>query len=917
MVPMDREDNFDLTLESILDEYRGFDPEAPEAVPMPEASFATKTAEAELIDAVTDPLLTPEDLLALQEKSSDGEPEAMEEILDAVGDDDLDAILASIKAEDLETILTESEPEPAAVPSADPEEAEDDVREYHRYEETPEASAAESAEEAARSPLSKLRGFAKKLADIVAPEEDVPAAPVEAEPVYPAASVDAPPPEEEPTQVFQAVAEVFADEAADAVPEQAYDPELAYEDIPEAEYPPEDVIPEEEPAADWTQAVAETFGEEDLSLEIPEEEERIWAQEISDTVENTVYADAEAAENAYVEEENPDYPRPDEDFNDYSEYESDEDEDYEEVERRSFQEAVVKPLVGRIAAISWRMRERREAGREEDAEEEDLGPEMPPRQAYRYYATREVALSNRFKLGLLVSLVLLYLSSGLPVLGLLKNSPRVMTLMCIVLQLTVMLIGLDVLTVGLTAFKEKRPGIESLVLLGCVFSLIDGALCAVFNTLDRGLPYCVVSALAVTFLLYAAYCRTRGFGLTFHVLARSKEPGVLTASTNEFYDGITLSKARRSADGFVQRAEEPGPDAVLFAVLTPYIIAAALVLSLLGTVLSGSIKNAGHIFAAVFCAAAPLAAILSYAVPFKSAASFLRPKGLAVAGWSGASDIGRSRRFVVTDQDLFDHNSITIGEPVFQKNMSEAKIVAYAASVVNTSGCCLTPAFIDLLNEYNYPLFHVDKFRCDGAGGMSGYVADEEVLFGTLEFMRLKGVIDSKPDSVEESFLYVAINHELCGMFPVNYQPMRSVQNALKYLLKGSERPIFAVRDPNITPRMLKERFRTQADGFDFPPFRQRYLLSDPALGEDDPICGVITRTGLAPLLSITKTGKQFNHYVQVGLIASVALLIIGMIAMFWLCSVNLFATASPFHLALYELISALIIPLVCHFIKR
>ena len=44
----------------------------------------------------------------------------------------------------------------------------------------------------------------------------------------------------------------------------------------------------------------------------------------------------------------------------------------------------------------------------------------------------------------------------------------------IVLQLTVMLIGLDVLTPGLTGFKQKRPGIASLVMLSCVFSLIDG-----------------------------------------------------------------------------------------------------------------------------------------------------------------------------------------------------------------------------------------------------------------------------------------------------------------------------------------------------------------------------------------------------------------------------------------------------------
>ena len=281
MVPTDREDNFDLTLESILDEYRGFDPEAPEAVPMPEASFATKTAEAELIDAVTDPLLTPEDLLALQEESGDGEPEAIEEILDAVFDEDLDSILASIKAEDLETILTEEAPAPEAeeMPPEGLEDVDDDVREYRRYEDAPEAPEPEEVPEAdTPAPLSRLRSFAKKLADIVAPEDETPEPPAEDEPAYPACSVDAPPPAEEPTQVFQAVAEVFADEAAEGGPEAA--PEPVYEEIPEEEFPPEDELPVGEAAADWTQAVADTFGEEDLSLEIPEEEDTCREKEV-------------------------------------------------------------------------------------------------------------------------------------------------------------------------------------------------------------------------------------------------------------------------------------------------------------------------------------------------------------------------------------------------------------------------------------------------------------------------------------------------------------------------------------------------------------------------------------------------------------------------------------------------------------
>ena len=870
MVPMEHDTEFDLTLESILEEYRGFDPEAPEATPMPEAAFLSRSAEAELIDAGPEELLTPEDLLALEEE--DPEPEEVlpsqepEEATDAdlFEAGDLEDILTGLHSEELDEILAEIRQEPEPEP-------EYDVRAYYPHGQEPEPESepeayndydAEAAEP--ETPMAKLRGFARRFAEVLAPEEEEPSEAEEEETLL--FETEAPIDPEQQTQVFQ--------------------------------------------------AVAETFGE-DLTVELPEEEAKIWAQEIGDG--ETQYAEA-LPEDEYEDEEDalfgeapePDIPAPEEDWSG-----EDEDELYEEVERRSFEDAVVRPIVGRIAAISWRLRERREEKKEAEAEEEDLGPEPTARAAHRYYAAKESNLQTRSRLALVVSLVLLYLSSGLPVLGLLKNSPRVMAVMCIILQLTAMLIGLDVLTAGLAGFKHRRPGIESLVLLGCVFSLLDAALSAAFNSLENGLPYCVVSAFAVTFLLYSSFCRARGFGLTFHVLSRSKEPGVLTAGLNDYYDGITLTKSKCSTDGFVFRAEEPGPDAVVFAMLTPYLIAVCAILSLLATALSGSIKNAGHIFAAIFAAAAPLAAIICYTVPFKSLAAFLQPKGLAVAGWSGAGDISRSRRFVVTDRDLFAPNTISISDPSFLQGMSEAKVVAYAASLINASGCCLTPAFVELLSGYNYPLFRVEDFRCDSAGGMSGTINDEEVLLGTSEFMRLKGINASRPDIEDHTTLFVSINNELCGSFPVHYHAARSVQNALKYLLKSSERPVFAVRDPNIAPSLLKQKFRTQADGFDFPPFRQRYALSENDLGEEDPICGVVTRTGLAALLAITKTGRQLCRYVNAGLVASLALLVIGVLVMFWLCSVGLFTTGSAFHLAVYELIAALIVPLVCYFVKR
>ncbi len=848
MDPNERQQD-EFSLDAILEEYRGFDPEAPEETPLPEAAFMTHRAEATLIDPVTEEPIEPEEP---EEPDESEEPEVAD--WEAELPEDAEAEWIDAEAIELEPV------------SDIPEEEDDYVREYRPHAPEPEPEPEPYVEEeegyAEKLHFARLRTLINHL-------------------TVPAKAPKAPEPE----------------------PEEA--------DLPlEDDFPPED---EPEEPTQVFHAVAEVFGEDQTpnEIELPDPEE-FWAQVVADD-EEVVYATAEAVPEETVVD------IPDEDLDeDVEDDEDDDDDEYEEVERRSFRDAVIRPITLRIAAASVRSKERRRTAREEASIPEELGPEPGAKTAAKFYGQKIAALRRRGRVSLLLSLVLLYIAAGLPTFGLLKSSPRVTAIVCLIFLMTVMLLGLDVLTVGILSLVRKRPGAESLVALSCLFSLLDAALSAVQNTLVGGMPYCVVSAFAVTFALLSARLTSEGLHLSFLALARSRDARVLTCGTNAAYDGLTLRKTKRSAEGFVHRSEEPGPDTVLFAVVTPYIIVVGLVLGLLATVLSGSIRNAGHVLAAVFCAALSFAALIVYTLPYRSAAKSLQPKGLALAGWSGVSDVGRSKRFIITDQDLFGPNTITIGEGrTFLPGMSEAKVVAYTASVANASGCCLAPAFIELLRGFNYPLFRVDDFLCEQAGGMSGYINDEEVLFGTSEFMRLKGLRASQPDTEGDTRLFTAINGEIVGSFPVNYQAMRSVQNALKFLLTTRMHPIFAVRDPNIAPGMLRRKFQTQADGFDFPPFQQRYELSDPEAGSEDPISGIVGRSGLAAMLAINKTGRQLYQAVRIGLWGCGIVGIIAMLVMFILCSMGDFATMSPFHLTVFQLVFGLCGPLVAYFAKR
>ena len=319
--------------------------------------------------------------------------------------------------------------------------------------------------------------------------------------------------------------------------------------------------------------------------------------------------------------------------------------------RRSFQDTVLNPLMARLAAVAYRIREHNSAVHASANTEEELGPEPDAETAAKYYGGQVKSLRFRCRAAMIVCIPLIYISLGLPVFGVLKSSPSVAALVCLMMQLSVMLIGLDVITNGFFNLVRRTPGLESLVFLNCIFSALDAVVLAITGSDAVGLPFCAVSAFSVACCLWSALNTCRGFKSTFRTLAVDKDPYTVSADSEVVKDSITVLKSKRDTAGFIHRSEEAGPADTTYAVLAPYLIAASVILGLLATILSGNYANILHVFAAVTAPCAPCAALVAFAVPFRTAARKLARTGSAIAGWSGASDIGRSKHLIVTDKD--------------------------------------------------------------------------------------------------------------------------------------------------------------------------------------------------------------------------------------------------------------------------
>ena len=142
------------------------------------------------------------------------------------------------------------------------------------------------------------------------------------------------------------------------------------------------------------------------------------------------------------------------------------------------------------------------------------------------------------------------------------------------------------------------------------------------------------------------------------------------------------------------------------------------------------------------------------------------------------------------------------------------------------------------------------------SGGIRGIIQGERVLCGNVDLMRLMNV-RVPYRLVDKNSVLLAIDGILYGIFSIRYKPAKSVRNALTALMRSNRHAIFAIRDFNITPEMLHRLFDVATDGYDFPPYLERFEISSAKASGQSRIAAVICREALGPLVDMADAGRS------------------------------------------------------------
>ena len=613
---------------------------------------------------------------------------------------------------------------------------------------------------------------------------------------------------------------------------------------------------------------------------VPEEEP---VQELRDTdAAPAVYAVSTDAR------DDPDYLAAPESIDDAEDEDFDDDLDDDESSRRYRESDMYAPptfreyLLSILASVWLRLRgtvRGRTAQTMQDSEE-DLGQELTPAEASKYYGSFLRSMKYRLRISAVALAVLLYISLEMPVPGMMKSLPTAAAF-CFGMQALIMLLSLDVVTNALSNMLRMRFGADGLVLVSCLFSGIDALIVALSKTAAWHMPLCAISSACVVGLLLGSYLSARGLRKATRVPAIGKHFFAVTGENTLEKDQITLLKSLRSVHGFVRRTEEAGPDETLYNRLAPILFVVSLLLTIIVMIAKKSYPEFIYILSAQLSLTVPFGALLSFSLPFFLGSSRIFKFGAAIAGWSGLCDIGASKNLIVTDRDLFPESAVSIESVRIFADEDAQKVISYAGSMMQASGCCAAGCFGELMRETDSPARPIDGFEVMPGGGMKGIIEGHVVLCGSTDLMRLMNVrIPFR--LTDKTTVLLAIDGILYGIFSLKYEGQPQVRRALVDLVRTARPPVFAVRDFNVNPEMLHNTFDIATDGYDFPPYVERFRLSEPSDdAKDERIAAILCNEGLAPLTSVADIGRSMFLATNINLILNVIASILGVALVF------------------------------------
>ncbi len=538
---------------------------------------------------------------------------------------------------------------------------------------------------------------------------------------------------------------------------------------------------------------------------------------------------------------------------------------------------------------------------EPEAEPEVYIEEPDFKDAAAEYVSRRKFLKLRALISMVIALIMgvaaLLFENGVQLPGI-GDSVKNLTILLVLLQLIVMLLCVRILVRGVMDIVKLKPSGESLVAFSAAVTYISCLWCIIRGGENMGAPFCAIPAFAAAFAMWSEYRQLAAMALSLKSAAFSSAPTGLSCEFSESIETTLVKKLSGEPEGFYNNLVQEDMAESSYKTFAPFLIFASVLLGVVAAIRSEC--SFIYCFSAVSAATAAFSALGVFAIPFSIAARKARAAGGAIAGWGGADEIYYADGVRITDKDLFPTGTNISSVKIFE-NVSSDKVIRYTASLIMASGSGLSDIFSEFLKKQSLAMVKVEDFNCL-EGGISAKIRGEEVICGSAACMSLVGI--RVPQNLNmKNAVFTSINNTLVGVFAINYVPSKSVQKALNALIKSGMTLYFAVKDFNITPLMVQQKFQIPVEDIEYLPAKETYEMFKPKENRVPHASGVIGRDSLASVAEVVAGARRLRRITFLNTVISILSCVLGMVIMFFMCWNGTASSVSPTNLLEYMLI--------------
>lgn len=548
---------------------------------------------------------------------------------------------------------------------------------------------------------------------------------------------------------------------------------------------------------------------------------------------------------------------------------------------------------------------------EPEPEIEPIGPELEPYEAAAHYREeyqrRKGGLIPVWLMALLPTVPLVVEQYGMEV-PMWTGDPCFQSIILLACLAVTMLLCRQVFVKGISMLRRKRCVSELLISISALAALADCCACLLLPERTATEPYGAAACLALAFAQWGISRESRGMYDTFHAAAMDDEPPYLVTDTER-----GACKQRGSVPGFYTTAVRDNASILWQTALLPVVLMASIVFAGLSSLGQGRGEDFLLNWSAILAAGATFSLPLCWGLPFSKLARHLQKVGCAVAGWSGAEKVSRSKCMIVTDSDLFPPGTILLnGIKIYGEERK--KVMAYAATMARCAGSGLERLFDGLLRSELGDYETVHDFSFYEEGGYSASIHGESVLLGTASFMRKMDV--RLPGDIKlKTGVFLAVDRHLAAVFAVKYNAAENVDFALRMMRRSHVLPILASRDPNITPALLKRKFHKNVK-VEYPDLTTRVALSEVEKDRDLPRA-LLFREGLLPYAEIVVGSRRMCKAVRQCTVLSLLGSILGTLLVFYMVFQAAYGLLTPLLLEVFLLLWTLPVLLIADWSRR